>query len=122
MICLEERLRLCRKRILIVFVILLILATLRFDLCSGVSSLKVNGRVIFVPDNFSTIEEAIKAASDGDTIVVKDGVYFENIDVSKSVKIVSESGPNSTVILADVVNDNVFDVFSDNVTIFGFHY
>jgi len=120
MICLEERLRLCRKRILIVFVILLILATLRFDLCSGVSLLKVNGRVIFVPDDFGTIEEAIKAASDGDTIVVKDGVYFENIDVSKSVKIVSENGPNSTVILADVVNDNVFGVFSDNVTIFGF--
>ncbi|MHA1581427.1 MAG: right-handed parallel beta-helix repeat-containing protein [Candidatus Baldrarchaeia archaeon] len=116
-----EKLGLYRKRIVIVFVILFILATtLRFNLCGGFSSFKVNGGVIFVPDDFNTIEEAVKAASDGDTIVVRDGVYFENIDVLKSVKIISENGPNSTVILADVVNDNVFDIFSDNVTIFGF--
>jgi len=121
MICLGEKLGLCRKRILVVFVILFILATtLRFNLCSGFSSFKVNGKVIFVPDDFNTIKEAVKAASDGDVIIVRDGVYFENIDVLKSVKIISENGPNSTVILADVINDNVFDIFSDNVTIFGF--
>jgi len=81
---------------------------------------KVNGRIIFVPDDFSTIQEAIKAASDGDIIIVRDGVYVENVDVLKSVSIISENGPDSTIVVANASYDSIFDIFSNNVTLVGF--
>ena len=37
-----------------------------------------SGDTIVVPDDYPTIQEAIDHASDGDTILVKAGVYYEN--------------------------------------------
>ncbi|GEM_PF-4002768 len=39
--------------------------------------------VIYVPDNYSTIQEAINAAEEGDTIIVREGVYHENLVIDK---------------------------------------
>ncbi len=53
----------------------------------------------YVPDDFTTIQDAIIAASDNDTIVVKPGTYVENIDFfGKAVTVRSEWGPRATVI------------------------
>ena len=43
------------------------------------------------PADFSTIQEAVNAAEDGDTIFVKNGTYFENVVVNKSLSIIGES-------------------------------
>ena len=37
------------------------------------------GDIIYVPDDYKTIQKAIDNASDGDTIIVRDGIYKENI-------------------------------------------
>jgi len=59
-------------------------------LCVNASSLSVyGGRVIRVPEDHSTIAYAIGNASEGDTIVVGNGVYRESgVVVDKSVRIV----------------------------------
>ena len=41
--------------------------------------------IIDVPGDHSTIQEAIDAASDGDTIMVAAGLYKENVVVDKSL-------------------------------------
>jgi nitrous oxidase accessory protein len=46
--------------------------------------------VIIVPDDHLTIQEAINAANEGDTIVVRNGTYFEHVVVNKSLSIVGE--------------------------------
>jgi parallel beta-helix repeat protein len=65
--------------------------------------------VITVPGNYPTIQAAINAAANGDTIVVSPGTYFENIDfMGKLITVQSAQGPGVTTIdgggVAPVVN------------------
>src|SRR5216683_5050490 len=54
---------------------------------------------IQVPTNFSTIQSAINAASNGDTVLVAPGTYVENINFSgKAITLTSSSGPAVTII------------------------
>ncbi len=51
------------------------------------------------PADFSTIQEAINAAADGDEIIVKPGRYREHLSfLGKSITVRSEQGPLVTVI------------------------
>lgn len=54
---------------------------------------------IHVPGDYPTIQSAIDASITGDFVLVEPGSYFENIDFKgKLVKVLSEEGPESTVI------------------------
>jgi len=54
---------------------------------------------IYVPDTHATIQAAINASSDGDTIIVRSGTYVENIDLmGKAITLKSETGPGRTTI------------------------
>ena len=43
----------------------------------------------------STIQEAIDAASDGDQILVEEGVYYENVMIDKGISLVSANRENT---------------------------
>jgi len=54
---------------------------------------------IQVPANFPTIQSAINAASNGDTVLVAPGTYVENINFDgKAITLTSSSGPAATMI------------------------
>jgi parallel beta-helix repeat protein len=44
-----------------------------------------SSEMIWVPDNYTTIQSAIDNASEGDTIAVRAGTYYENVVVNKSL-------------------------------------
>ena len=70
---------------------------------------------------FSTIQDAVNAANDNDTIIVCPGTYKENVVVNKSLEIRSYSQNTSdTIVEANNSDDHVFYVTADNVTISGF--
>ncbi|NMA62987.1 MAG: hypothetical protein GX964_03060 [Syntrophomonadaceae bacterium] len=70
--------------------------------------------------DFTTIQEAVTTANVGDTIVVKDGTYTENVLVDKSLVIRSENGADLTTVQAANEKADVFKVTAENVTIEGF--
>ena len=53
----------------------------------------------FVPDDFSTIQAGIDGAANGDTVIVRDGTYFELINFNgKAITLQSEHGSAATTI------------------------
>ncbi|MDY6965791.1 MAG: NosD domain-containing protein [Halobacteriota archaeon] len=69
--------------------------------------------------DFIKIQDAIDNATAGDTIIVRDGTYNENVDVNKSLTIRSENGADETTVIASNPDDHVFDVTADYVNIIG---
>lgn len=54
---------------------------------------------VYVPDDHALIQDALWACFPGDTIVVRPGIYNENIDFGgKAITLKSEKGPHETVI------------------------
>jgi parallel beta-helix repeat protein len=86
-----------------------------------ISQVEALADTIYVPDDYSTIQAAVDAASSGDTIIVRDGTYTENVDVNKDhLTIKSENGAEVTVVQAANSDDHVFEVTADYVNISGF--
>jgi parallel beta-helix repeat protein len=71
---------------------------------------------------WGTIQYAVDSAgvSDGDTIIVRDGTYNENVDVNKRLTIQSENGAATTIVQTPDPDEDVFTVAADEVNISGF--
>jgi parallel beta-helix repeat protein len=74
------------------------------------------------PDaDFTKIQDAVDAASPGDTIIVYPGTYTENINVNKDcLTIQSESGAEVTTVQAANPDDHVFEITANYVNVRGF--
>lgn len=68
--------------------------------------------------DYVSIQEAIDAASENDTIVVNNGIYFEHIEIKKSITLLGED-KYTTIIDGNKSGDVIF-VSADDVTISGF--
>jgi len=66
--------------------------------------------------DYTRIQDAVNAASNGDTITVAAGTYNENVVVNKSVNLVG-AGEGVTIVNALNPNDHVFNVTANNVNI-----
>ncbi len=67
--------------------------------CFLLSADSSDGAVHFVPDDFPSIQGAINASANSDTIIVRSGTYVENLDfLGKAITVRSEFGPGTTVI------------------------
>jgi len=60
---------------------------------------------ITVPDQYSTIQEAIDAAEDGDVIVIDEGVYQENIDFRGKNIILTSTDPDNPAVVDRTIID-----------------
>jgi parallel beta-helix repeat protein len=83
------------------------------------SSVKSSASNIVVPNDYPTIQAAVDAAIDGDTIFVKAGTYHENVVVNKTISLIGEDA-NTTVIDGIPSGETLVSVTKNNVTISGF--
>ncbi|MCW3986416.1 MAG: hypothetical protein NWE91_08445 [Candidatus Bathyarchaeota archaeon] len=79
---------------------------------------KIVDAKIIVPDDYPTIQEAINNANEGDSIFARNGTYYENVVVNKSISLLGEDRENTVIDGGGA--GTVIQVDSDNVTISGF--
>jgi parallel beta-helix repeat protein len=103
------------------FLIVLVVVGCAIAVNAGASDSTVSSSTIYyVPDNYATIQGAVNNATAGDTIIVRDGTYPENVKVNKRLTIRSENGPANTIVESpEGVNDHVLAVTADHVHING---
>jgi parallel beta-helix repeat protein len=67
---------------------------------------------------FQKIQDGIDNASDGDTIFVYSGMYYENVVVNKSINLIGED--RGYTCIDGRKRDNVVEIVTDNVNLSGF--
>lgn len=86
---------------------------------SGVSSKPEERMTVFVgSEGFSTIQEAINAANETETVQVTNGVYYEHVIVNKSISLIGDDW--KTTIVDGEGNGEVIRVVANSVRITGF--
>jgi parallel beta-helix repeat protein len=105
------------KRIVsgIMLTLLLIgMSTLAFN----VQPVRTEPATIIVPDDYSTIQEAINHALEGDTVFVRNGTYYENVVVNKTLSLIGENKDETFV--DGKGTGTVFTITQDDINITGF--
>jgi parallel beta-helix repeat protein len=92
------------------------------------STVSSDGNILYVggsgPSNYTKIQDAIDNASDGDTVFVYNGTYYEAVDVDKSINLIGENREITKIknycedyfavdISADLVNISGFTIITN---------
>jgi parallel beta-helix repeat protein len=105
------------KRLIFGLVLIVLSVAILTPPCK-IQRVKGASTTIIVPDDYPTIQAAVNAASDGDTIFVRNGSYYENVVLNKTVTLFGENR-ETTVIDANQRGD-CLDVTASGVTVTGF--
>jgi len=87
------------------------------------SSTSMSKGILYVggegPGNYTTIQEAISDATNGDTVFVYNGTYSENINIGKKISVIGEDATN-TIIDGVAGGDSVVFILANQVELSGF--
>ena len=86
----------------------------------NVGTVKAEPKSIFVPDDYSTIQEAVDNAPEGGTVFVRSGSYEERTTIDKPLSLIGENPENTIIEEPKNYSGAVIQVNSENVTITGF--
>jgi len=101
-------------------IILILLVLSAFALVSNIRLVETEPKTIIVPDDYPTIQAAINAAEEGDTILVKAGTYEEAITIDKSLTLTGEGMENTIIDGSEALTYYVVNIKSSNINISGF--
>lgn len=87
-----------------------------YNMLGGITVWIDEGYPVYV--NYSSIQEAINNASEGETIFVSSGLYYEHLTVNKSLALVGEN--KDTTIIDGTTTGTVFHIKAENISISSF--
>ena len=112
-----------KKTIAIGIILLFLFCNISFTTLSDENSGNLSGETLCVggsgPGNYTKIQDAVDDASDGDTVFVYSGIYYETINVHKSI-ILQGQDKNSTIIDGKSTTGNIIEIRKSNTQIIGF--
>jgi len=83
-----------------------------------------NGKTLYVggngPNNYTSIQDAINAANDGDTIIVFYNHYYENITIDKAVHLIGVERDGKKPVVDGGESEFTINIVADNCTIKNF--
>jgi len=91
----------------------LVFVALMMLFVTTIASVGVASATVYVPDDYAKIQWAVDNATVGDTIIVRDGTYEENVNINKCLTIRSENGSSACIVQAVNINNDVFYVTKD---------
>ncbi|MGF3554160.1 MAG: right-handed parallel beta-helix repeat-containing protein [Thermoplasmatota archaeon] len=107
--------------ILIIISLFSTLPTIPADNCLKTITCKFS-QILYVggsgPNNYTRIQDAIDNATNGNTVYVYCGIYYEHIQINKEINLIGENN-EQTIIIGDKT-DNIIRVQSSNFKITGF--
>jgi parallel beta-helix repeat protein len=103
-------------------IMLTLLSISMFTLTFNIQPAKAESRTWIVDDDgpadFSTIQEAINHAAEGDTVFVHSGIYYEEVIVDKTLSLIGEN--KTTTIVDGGFMRSAFEISANNVLLSGF--
>lgn len=75
---------------------------------------------IYVPDDYAKIQWAVDNATIGDTIIVKSGIYYENVNVTKQLILRGVDTSGGKPIVDAGGSGSPFKLSADGITVEGF--
>jgi nitrous oxidase accessory protein len=86
-----------------------------YNMLGGIIAWTAIGYPVYV--RYPSLQEAINNATDGDTINVSSGIYYEHLAINKSLTLIGEN--KYTTIIDGTSNGTVVSIKADNVAIVG---
>lgn len=114
-----------KKITIMILIIVLGISFLQINPKNGICQ-KTEGRIIYVDDDgnkdFSSINEALNNASDGDEIYVYNGVYAGYFFINKSISLIGENKENTNIchLPNQSISKSLIVILADNVIISNF--
>ena len=106
------------KKIMAILVILMLFLLTTVSFTMAINETKT----LYVDDDgtaeFTSIQDAIEASSQGDTIFVYSGTYHENLQIDKTLTLTGEE--KSSTIISGLGYGNVVNITADSVVMQGF--
>ena len=108
--------------IILLFIGMSISSSTGFNLKKQSSVITPHGNTLYVggsgPGNYTKIQDAIDNSSDGDTVFVYNGTYYENVVVDESINLIGED--RNTTIIDGKKLDYVIEIHAKWVNVSGF--
>jgi len=83
-----------------------------------------SGNTLYVggsgPGNYTKIQDAIDDSSNGDTVFVFHGIYYEKLLVSKSISLIGENKETTKII--GIISSAIIEICDNNVLVEGFTF
>ena len=108
--------------IIVLFLLIAIYPSSAIDTIEESNNLLYNGNTLYVggdgPGNYTKIQDAIDNASDGDTVFVYNGIYYERVKLRKTISLLGENRINTIIDAGG--KDCPIDLEANNIHVSGF--
>lgn len=101
------------------FVLILLLCSVWIALLNN-PTVKAEPKTLVVPLFYNTIQKAVDAASEGDTVFVKSGTYNESVSIDVAISLIGEDPATTTIIGDTRLSGTVVLIQHNNVNVTGF--